>query len=217
MLLMRVRFQEEREPGARVDLREGLTYFWQMPFMRTTMGMIAASNVAAAGVPVAVIILAHRHGLSGAATGACIATSGVTLVAGALVSPLLRRVVPMRVILLGEFWAALVYLAFLVSPNVYVLAGALAVHAFWFPSTDSAMNAYSYLLTPDRLLGRVMAASNTLRALSAPVGPLAAGVLLEHVAPRVAIVVLAAPVVVAAVLGTASSSLRTLPSLTGET
>ena len=39
-------------------LREGLLYFWRMPFLRTTIGMVAASNVAAAGVPVAVIILA---------------------------------------------------------------------------------------------------------------------------------------------------------------
>ena len=44
-----------------------------------------------------------------------------------------------------------------------------------------------------------MAASNTLRAASAPLGPLVAGLLLAHTSPRIAIVALAAPVVVAAV------------------
>lgn len=215
LLLMRTRFQEEREVGARVDLREGLVYFWQMPFLRTTMGMIAASNIAAAGMPVAVIILAHRDGLPSAAIGGLIAVTGVTLLAGSLLSPLLRRVLPMRVVLLSEFWTALVYAAFLVDPSVYVLTVALAVQAFWFPSTDSAMNAYSYALIPDRLLGRAMAASNTLRALSAPVGPLAAGLLLSHASPRATIAVLAVPVVVAAALGTAGRSLRDLPSLDG--
>jgi hypothetical protein len=213
LLLTRTRFQEERQPGARVRLREGMTYFWQMPFLRVTVGMIAASNIAAAGVPVALIVLAHRHGLSGAAIGGLIALEGVTLLAGSLLSPVLRRLVPMRAILLSEFWTALVYVAFLVDPNVYVLAAALAVHAFWFPNTDSAMEAFSYTLIPDRLLGRAMAASNTMRAATAPVGPLLAGLLLAHTSPRLTIVVLAVPVVVAAVLGTLSAALRDLPTL----
>jgi hypothetical protein len=213
LLFTRTRFQEEREPGARVRVRDGMTYFWQMPFLRVTVGMIAASNIAAVGVPVALIILAHRDGFSGAAIGAFIALEGVTLLAGSVLSPLLRRVLPMRVILLSEFWTALVYVAFVVEPNVYVLVAALAVHAFWFPNTDSAMEAYSYTLIPDRLLGRAMAAANTLRAASAPVGPLLAGLLLAHTSPRIAIVALAAPVVLAALLGTLSPALRDLPTL----
>ncbi len=60
-----------------------------------------------------------------------------------------------------------------------------------------------------------MAASNTLRALSAPLGPLVAGLLLTYTSPRTAIAVLAAPVILAAVLGTVSSTLRDLPDLSG--
>jgi hypothetical protein len=213
LLLMRTRFQEEREPGARTPFREGLVYFWSIPFLRTTIGMIAASNLVAAGAPIAVIILAHRHGLSSAAIGGFVALQGVTLLVGSLVSPLLRRLFPMRAILLSEFWMALIYVAFLVYPSVYVLAVAVSLHAFWFPNTDSAMAAYSYTLIPDRLLGRAMAASNTLRAASAPLGPLVAGLFLSHTSPRWTIVALAAPVVVAAVIGTLSTSIRDLPSL----
>ena len=213
LLLMRTRFQEERTPGARTPFREGLVYFWSIPFLRTTVGMIAASNLVAVGAPIAVIILAQRHGLSSAAIGGFVALQGVTLLIGSTVSPLLRRLLPMRAILLSEFWMALVYIAFLVYPNVYVLAAAAALHAFWFPNTDSAMAAYSYALIPDRLLGRSMAAATTLRAASAPLGPLLAGLLLAHASARVAIAALAAPVLVAAVLGTASPALRDLPSL----
>jgi hypothetical protein len=213
LLLMRTRFQEEREPGTRTHFREGLAYFWQLPFLRTTVGMIAASNLIASGAPIAVIILAHRHGLPSAAIGGFVALQGVMLLAGSTVSPLLRRLFPMRAILLSEFWMGLVYAAFIVYPNVYVLAIAVSLHAFWFPNTDSAMTAYSYVLIPDRLLGRAMAASNTLRALSAPLGPLAAGLLLSHTSPRVTILALAVPVVVAAVIGTLSASIRDLPSL----
>jgi MFS family permease len=213
LLLMRTRFQEEREPGIRTQFREGLAYFWRIPFLRTTIGMVAVSNLAASGAPIAVIVLAHRHGFSSAAIGGFIALQGVALLAGSTVSPLLRRLFPMRAILLSEFWMALVFGAFLAYPSVYVLALAVSLHAFWFPNTDSAMTAYSYALIPDRLLGRAMAASNTLRAASAPIGPLAAGLLLSHTSPRLTILVLAAPVVVAAVLGTLSASIRDLPSL----
>ncbi|HEV8180421.1 MAG TPA: MFS transporter [Gaiellaceae bacterium] len=213
LLLMRTPFQEERVPGARTPFREGLAYFWSIPFLRTTIGMIAASNLVATGAPIAVIILAHRQGLSSAAIGGLVALQGVALLAGSTVSPLLRRLFPMRAILLSEFWMGLVYLAFLVYPSVYVLAAAVALHAFWFPNTDSAMAAYSYTLIPDRLLGRAMAASNTLRAASAPLGPLLAGVLLAHASPQIAIAALATPVVVAAILGTLSASIRDLPSL----
>jgi MFS family permease len=213
LLLMRTRFQEERKPGARTHFREGLAYFWRIPFLRTTIGMIAASNFAATGVPIAVIVLAHRQGFSSTAIGVFVALQGVALLAGSAVSPLLRRVFPMRAILLSEFWMALIYVAFLVYPNVYVLAVCISLHAFWFPNTDSAINAYSYMLIPDRLLGRAMAAATTVRAASAPLGPLVAGLLLAHTSPQVAIAVLAAPVVIAAILGTLSDSMRNLPSL----
>jgi hypothetical protein len=213
LLLMRTRFQEEREPGARTPFREGVTYFWSIPFLRATAGMIAASNLVAVGAPITVIILAHHQGISSAAIGGFVAIQGVTLLAGSLLSPVLRRLFPMRAILLSEFWMALVYAAFLVYPNVYVLAAAASLHAFWFPNTDSAIQAYSYALIPDRLLGRAMAAANTLRAASAPLGPLVAGLLLSHTSPRLTILALAGPVVVAALLGTLSPALRDLPSL----
>lgn len=213
LLLMRTPFQEKREPGARTPFREGLLYFWSIPFLRKTIGMVAASNVVAAGAPIALIILAHREHFSPLAIGALIALQGSFLLAGAVFSPVLRRLLPMRVILLSEFWMGLVYVAFLAYPNVYVLAAASALHAFWFPNTDSAMQAYSYALIPDRLLGRAMAASNTLRAGSAPFGPLLAGLLMAHSSPRICVLVLAAPVVVAAALGTLSPALRDLPSL----
>jgi MFS family permease len=213
LLLMRTPFQEERDRAERTHFREGLAYFWRIPFLRTTIGMIAASNLAAAGVPMAVIILAHRDGYSSAAIGAFVALQGVALLAGSTASPFLRRVFPMRAILLSEFWMAVVFVAFLVYPSVPVLVAAAALHAFWFPNTDSAMTAYSYMLIPDRLLGRTMAASNMLRAAPAPLGPLLAGLLLAHTSPRLTIFVLAAPVVIAAILGTLSRSIRDLPSL----
>jgi MFS family permease len=217
VLLMRTRFQEEREPGVATTLRrqfaEGILYFAQIPFLRATIAMIAVSNFTVAGIQFGVIVLAKRDGLSSTAVGGFVAFVGATTLLGSLTSPLFRRVLSLNTIMLSELWAALGYIAFLVWPNVYVLAGSFGVQAFCFPNTDAAVAAYSYALIPDRLIGRAMAASNTLRAVAAPLGPLAAGLLLDSVSPRLTIAALMAPTIAAAVLGTMSKSIRQAPPL----
>ncbi|HET9188866.1 MAG TPA: MFS transporter [Acidothermaceae bacterium] len=216
LLLMRARFQEAREPDRaplRRQLAEGVSFFMRIPFLRTTMLMVAVSNFTVTGIELAVIVLAKRDGLPGAAVGGFIALTGATTLLGSLASPLLRRVLPMRRILLAEYWAAVAYAAFVLWPNVYVLAAAFAAQAFCFPNTDAAVAAYSYALIPDRLIGRAMSASNTMRVLATPLGPLAAGLLLASATPRTTIVALAAPTVAVAVLGSLSKAIREVPPL----
>ena len=216
LLLMRTRFQEsrERDPAPlRRQLAEGVSVFIRIPFLRTTILMIAVSNFTVAGMELAMIVLAKRAGLPGAAIGGLVALTGAATLLGSLASPLLRRALPMRRILLGEYWAAIGYISFLFWPNVYVLAAAFAAQAFWFPNSDSAVAAYSYALIPDRLIGRALSVSNTLRVLAAPLGPLAAGLLLSSVSPRVTITVLAGATIVVAALGTLSKAIRAIPPL----
>lgn len=216
LLLMRTPFQERRERDRsplRRQVAEGVSVFMRIPFLRTTMLMIAVSNFTVTGMELAMIVLAKRAGLPSAAIGGLIALTGAATLLGSLASPLLRRALPMRRILLGEYWAALGYIAFLLWPNVYVLAAAFAAQAFWFPNSDSAVAAYSYALIPDRLIGRALSVSSTLRVLAAPLGPLAAGLLLSSASPRVTITVLAGATIVVAALGTLSKAIRAIPPL----
>jgi MFS family permease len=216
LLLMRAKFQEPRERDrtlVRRQLAEGVSFVARIPFLRTTMLMIAVSNFSIAGVQLAVIVLAKRHGLSSAGIGALVALTGAATLLGSLASPFLRRLLTLRVILLSEFWAALGYVAFLARPSVYVLAGAFAAQAICFPNTDAAVAGYSYALIPDRLLGRAMTVSNTLRVLAAPLGPLAAGILLTSTSPRLTVAALAGATLLVAALGTFSRSIRQMPPL----
>jgi hypothetical protein len=216
LLLMRTRFQEDRERGTatlRKQFAEGISYFARIPFLRATTAMIAVSNFTVAGVQFGVIVLAKRDGLSSAAVGGLVALVGATTLLGSIAAPLFRRFLSLNAIMLSELWAAVGYGAFLVWPNVYVLVGAFALQAFCFPNTDSAVAAYSYALIPDRLIGRAMSAATTLRAAAAPLGPLAAGLLLASVSPRLTIAALVAPTLAAAALGTVSKSIRQAPPL----
>jgi hypothetical protein len=216
LLFMRTRFQEERARDVtplRAQLAEGLSFLSHVPFLRTTTLMIAASNLSTTGVQLSVIVLAKRAGLSSTAIGLFVALVGATTLLGSLASPLLRRVFPLHTIVLSEFWAALAYLPFFVWPNVYVLACAFAAQAFCFPNSDSAVAAYWYALTPDRLVGRVMSVSSTLRVLVVPLGPVVAGLLLTHTSARATIGFFTAWTLAAAVVGTFASSIRRAPPL----
>jgi MFS family permease len=205
VILMRTPFEEERERDparVRSQLVEGLRFLWDVPFLRMTAMMIGVGNFAVTGAQLVVIVLAKRHGLPSSAIGGFVALIGVTTLLGSFTSPLFRRFLSMRAILLSEFWAASGALTFLIWPNVYVLAIALAAQAFFFPNTDAAVISYRYALTPDRLIGRVVAASGNVAVLAMPLGPLVAGFLLASVPPRATMAVFTGSALCVAVWGT---------------
>jgi hypothetical protein len=215
LLAMRTPFQERRERASThvfTEAAEGLRFVWANPFLRLTTLMLMLGSFSAAGVQLAVIVLAKQHGLTGGEVGALVALVGATTLLGAAASPLVRRVLSPRAILLSEFWASLALVSFLVRPSVYVLAGAYAFQAFFFANTDATVRAYWYTVTPDRLIARVPAAMGNLIVLVMPLGPLAAGSLIESVSSRAAIALFLGSLLVAAVAGTLSRSTRDVPA-----
>jgi MFS family permease len=214
LLLMRTPFQQRRERAethAVAEAVEGLHFVWHNAFLRLTTLMLMLGNISAAGVQLAIIVLAKQHGLSSAATGALVALLGAATLIGAMASSLVRRVLSPRLILLSEFWASLALVSFLIWPSVYVLAGAFAFQAFFFANTDAAVRAYWYAVTPDRLIGRVPSAMGNVMVLALPLGPLLAGLLIQHWSARAAIAIFVSLVLVAAIAGTLSRSTREVP------
>jgi MFS family permease len=155
----------------------------------------------------------RQQGLSGGEVGALIAAFGACLLLGSLLSPLLRRLLPVRAVPPLELWTWCGCALFLLWPNVYVLTAAILPTALAIPSTDSVVHGYRIAMTPDRLLGRAESVWTIIALLIAPLGPLIAGVLLSTVSARATIAVFAAAGLVLAVWGTLSPSIRTAPSL----
>src|SRR6266511_590762 len=218
LLAMRTPFQEQRErtdTHVLAEAAEGLRFVWANPFLRLTTLMLTLGSFSAGGVQLAVIVLAKRHGLSGAGVGSLVALVGATTLLGATASPLVRRVLSPRAILLSEFWSSLALVSFLVWPSVYVLSAAFAFQTFLFANTDAAVRAYWYAVTPDRLIGRVPTAMGNVMVLVTPFGPLVAGLLIESASPRAAIALFMGAVLVAAVAGTLSRSTRHVPAPDG--
>jgi MFS family permease len=216
LLAMRTPFQEEREPhlaSLRSRLAEGFHFVWSQPFLRTCALLFGLANFIGPGVLFAVVVIGKQQGLSGGEVGALVAVFGACLLLGSLVSPLVRRLLPVRAVLVLELWTWLGCAIFLVWPNVYVLTAGILPTALAIPSTDSVVHGYRIAMTPDRLLGRAESVRSMISLLIAPLGPLIAGILLSTASARAAIAVFAVTGLVLAVWGTLSPSIRTAPSL----
>jgi transmembrane secretion effector len=216
LLAMRTPFQEEREPdlaSLRSRLAEGFRFVWSQPFLRTCAVLFGLANFIGPGLLFAVVVIGRQQGLSGGEVGALVAAFGVCLLLGSFLSPLVRRLLPVRAVLLLELWTWLGCAVFLVWPNVYVLTASILPTALAIPSTDSVVHGSRIAMTPDRLLGRAESVRSTISLLIAPLGPLIAGVLLGAASARATIAVFAATGLGLAVWGTLSPSIRTAPSL----
>jgi hypothetical protein len=216
LLLMRTPFQEERGPDLsrlRSRLAEGFRFLWGHPFLRTCALLFGLANFVGPGLLLAVVVIGTRQGLSGGEVGLLVAAFGACLLLGSFLSPLVRRLLPVRAVLLLELWAWLGCAIFLIKPSVYVLTAGLLPTALAIPSTDSVVHGYRIAMTPDRLLGRAESVRTTISLLIAPLGPLAAGFLLGVVSARATIGFFAAFALVLAAAGTLSQSIRAAPSL----
>jgi MFS family permease len=214
--LMRTPFQEEREVDTaplRSQIAEGFRFLWKHPFLRTVALMFAAGNFIIPAVMFSMIVIAKRQGISSSGVGAIIAAFGAFQVAGALLSGLARRRLSMRTILVAELWGAVAIVAFVVHPNIYVLLAGVLPQAFVMPISDTVLSAYRFAVTPDRLIGRVTSATTTIAIVMMPIGPLAAGFLLDAYSPRTTIALLAAGTFVIAIWATLSPSMRHAPTL----
>jgi len=216
LLAMRTPFQQERAPsrtGIRRQLAEGFAFLWRQPFLRTTAFLYGVGNFTIPALLFVLVVVARRDGVTPGGIGVLLASFSACLLLGSLLSPLARRAFSVRAIMLAEFYAGLATIAFVVHPNVYVLAAALLPQAIVLPITDSVVIARRLAMTPDRLLGRVEAARTTIARTAQPLGPLVAGLLLGTVSGRVTVALLACVSAALAVCGTVSSALRAPPPL----
>jgi len=216
VLAMRTPFQEAREvdlSALRSRVAEGFRFLWSQPFLRTCALLFGLANFLGPGLLLAVVVIGTRQGLSGGEVGVLVAAFGVCVLLGSFLSPLVRRALPIRAVLLLELWTWIGCAVFLVWPDVYVLTVGLLPTALAIPSTDSVVHGYRIAITPDRVLGRAESVRSSISLAIAPLGPLAAGALLGVASERATIAVFAGFGLVLAVWGTLSPSLRAAPSL----
>ncbi len=214
LVLMRVRFQEERprEVGSvRRRVHEGLSFTWGQPFLRMTACLYGLLNFTGPALLFCIVVVGQERGLSGGEIGLLTAIFAASVLVGSLISPSIRRVLSVHAVLVLEVWAWLGCAVFLLWPDAVVLAIGLVPVGLAVPSTDSVVNGYRIAITPDRLLGRSESVRNAIALSIGSVAPLVAGLLLQHTTPRWTIAFFTAWALGLAIWGTSSKVLRVAP------
>jgi MFS family permease len=127
------------------------------------------------------VVLAKRHGASSALVGVMLGIAAAGGLLGALLAPTLRRRLSPSLVVIGETsLTALVLLLLLLTDNAILLGLIVAAAEFSTPVTNSIVVSYRVALAPDRLQGRIQAASTLVSFSAAWLGPLAIGFLLQN-------------------------------------
>jgi MFS family permease len=216
MVAMRSPFQQQRDhdqAGFRARLAEGFRYLWQHEFLRTTAFVYGLGNILSTAIFLILVVVGRRQGLSSAQIGLLFTTLGIATLVGSLTSPLHRRYLGVRTILLLELWTWTGAWVFVAWPSVYALFAVIVPFGLCAPVTDSVVVGYMTAMTPDRLLGRVESARVTIAVAASPLGPLVAGLLLGAVSARLTVAAFAVLGLVLALWGTLSPAIRAAPSL----
>lgn len=216
LLAIRTPFQSERVPDAtpwREQLAEGFRFLWARPFLRSCALMFAWTNLAFEGIVLAFIVVARRQGLSSAQIGLLIAGFGACSLLGSAASPWIQKRMSMRAIIVWSLWLQVGTVGFVVDPNVYVLIACALPMATFFPSVNAVVIGYRVAVTPDHLTGRVNSVARTIALCGAPLGPLAAGVMLGSLSARDTVAILTALLLATALVGSLLPSIRNAPSL----
>jgi predicted MFS family arabinose efflux permease len=213
-LLIKSEFQEARVDGRVGDAREGLRWLWQRPFLRNCMLLFAGSNPIFTGLYLLVVVLAKQHGASPALIGLMLGIAAAGGLLGALLAPAFQRRLTARVALVGESWVLALSIPLLLVVHEALLIGVIMAAAELItPVTNSFVVGFRVALAPDRLQGRVQAASTLVSFSAGWLGPLLVGFLLEGTGESATILVLTGWALVLALAATGSRALRHPPRL----
>ncbi|MBO3676008.1 MFS transporter [Streptomyces sp. NEAU-YJ-81] len=207
--------RRERPPGGAGPLgREalaGLRWVWRERRIRVTVACAVVLNLFFSAFYLVVIVLAESRGVPSGEVGVMAAMLGVGGVAGALVAPVLYRRLGSYGAIVAVFWALAVFAPVTVLVDSGYLIGVLfALMALFPPTANTAIMTDQLLRTPDELRGRLTSTLVLACGAAGAAGPALGGSLAQIVPGDRAILLCAAGMAAAAVLATASPTLRTL-------
>ncbi len=202
---LRRSLQATRAPaarGVRTDLAEGFRFLRRQPFLRNCMFGAAVSNVATnMSFAVLVVMVVRELGASEAAYGIVIAASSLggvlaAFVAGAITQRLGRG----RVLLTAPAFVLVGLVGAATAPHVAVVAAAWFVIRFGIISLSVPAVSLRQALTPDHLLGRVVASFRMVGIGAGPVGAVLGGLLTQATSVRTTNVIAAGTMALAALI-----------------
>lgn len=177
------------------EIRDGLAFVWNMPLLRTLAWIASAWHLLFYAFTALHVLFASRVlGLSPGMMGAAHMVGGLGVLASSLmVKPMSERFGTGATIVIGLCGSALGFVLLPLIPagadtGTTVTMAAYAVVVFWL-DCGAMLFFMPYIalrqrITPDAMLGRMVATMRCLTVAMAPVGALAAGALAEQTSVR---------------------------------
>jgi MFS family permease len=209
---IRGRFRPERSGERTTLLREaadGIAAVWRHPLLRAVIIQAPLVNFAVNGVIFAITVALRNGGTAPGVVGLVQAGIAVGGLLGALVAPRLQGRLPLsRLVIALTVMAAVLFAVGAAALPSTLVALPVAATLFLAPTTNAALFAAMLRAAPENMRGRisntVILAATALAALS----PLTAGLLVEHLSGRWALLAFAAVMAVAAIICIALPGLR---------
>jgi MFS family permease len=186
LLLIRTPFQGERKaarPRLLKEIREGLTWLWGQPFIRSMTVCMAFGALfvpGGAGWTLIIIVVARQHGASPLVIGVIFALGGAGAIVGSLLAPFWEKHLSVGQSILLCRWSFVLLVPLYLLIPVPLLMG-LAEFGVGFADTIEDVPYFSYRLSliPEELRGRVISVCRLVPGLARPFGRLGTGVALQ--------------------------------------
>ncbi|MFF7651509.1 MFS transporter [Streptomyces sp. NPDC007983] len=193
------------------EMLAGLRWVWQERRIRVTILCAVVLNLFFSAFYLVVIVLAGTRGVPSGEVGVMAAMLGVGGVAGALAAPVLHGRLGAYRAIVAVFWALTVLTPVAALVHSGYLTGVLfALMALFPPTANTAIMTEQLLRTPDELRGRLTSVLALACGAAGAAGPALGGLLTQALPGDRAILVCSAGMAAAAVLATASPTLRGL-------
>ena len=214
--MIRTPMQDAREPNLqtiRADIVEGFRFVWRHDFLRPLTGAVAIANFSlGAGGSILVLLAIEELGATEAEYGLILGVGALGGVVGALVSSRIARRIGRRwAMTAGTVVLAIGQLILGLAPDAPVAAAGIVVGLFGVTLFTVVGRTLRQALTPDRLLGRVVASFRLIGIGAVPVGAVFGGLVARSAGLRSPYLIGSALILAAAVVVyRASTEERTL-------
>jgi MFS family permease len=211
LLFIHSEFQGERDAPQRHiwhEVREGVTWMWGQPLLRSLALMMGTLNVVSMGWVLMIVVLAQRFHATSFEVGVVLAGGGIGSLIGSALCGWLQRRFGVRATMLGAIWLWAVTWPIYLVPNVPVMALADCIGFIGCSVFMVTALGYRLTITPDHLQGRVNAVYKLLAFGPEPLSLLLTGVLIQSFGAPATVLICMAPQVVLAIWATRSRHLK---------
>ena len=185
LLLIKTPFQGERKAAERrllAEVREGLTWMWRQPFIRSMTLLMGTGALFLPGSTLIIIVLAQQRGASPFLIGCIFALGGVGSIAGSLLAPFFEKHLSVgQSVLLCRWMFALLWPLYALVPAPLLMGLVDFGIGFADPIEDVPYFSYRLLVIPEELRGRVISVCRLFPGVVRPLGLFLTGLLLQSI------------------------------------